>query len=294
LRIFITGASGFIGRACLRAFAGHEVRGTYREHPRDGLLHLDLLDTRAVDDRLDDLRPEAIVHCAARPNVDWCEENPEAARTSNCETTLNLVRAARRIRARVVFLSTDYVFDGEAGPYRETDATRPLNIYGRLKLEMESAVAEADAASLVIRTTNVYGYDPESRNFLMAILPRMARGETVRVAEDQYGTPTLVSDLCLLIRSLLEAGATGVFHVAGPDYVSRYDWARAAAAAFDLNPLKVIGSRTGELHQAARRPLKAGLLSDRIRSLGILAPRGLAEGLERMHADWRSSPVFAW
>jgi dTDP-4-dehydrorhamnose reductase len=294
LRVLVTGASGFIGRSCLGAFAEHEVRGTYRSHGAPGLVHLDLLDLPAIELCLDEFRPEVVIHCAARPSADWCQQNPDAARTLNCDTTQNLVRAARVIQSRVVFLSTDYVFDGEAGPYGEDGAVRPLNTYGRLKLEMEGAVLEANPAGLVIRTTNVYGFDLVSRNFLMGILPQVARGETVRVAEDQYGTPTLVSDLCQAIRRLLEGNVTGVVHVAGPDYVSRLDWARAAATAFGLETGKVIGARTAELHQPAPRPLKAGLLCDRFRSLGLPVPRGLTEGLRQMCADSRSIPVSAW
>jgi dTDP-4-dehydrorhamnose reductase len=294
LRVLVTGGSGFIGRSCLTAFAGHDVRGTYRSRSASGLVQLDLLDPPAVAHCLDAFRPEAIIHCAARPSADWCQENPEAARTLNCDTTQNLVRAARVVGARVVFLSTDYVFDGEAGPYGESDAVRPLNTYGRLKLEMEAAVLEANPESLVVRTTNVYGFDPVSRNFLMGILPQVARGEAVRVAEDQYGTPTLVSDLCHAMRRLLEQNAAGVFHVAGPDYLSRTDWARAAATQFGLEPGRVIGTRTADLHQSAPRPLKAGLLCGRIRSLALPLPRGLAEGLRQMRADARAIPVSAW
>lgn len=128
----------------------------------------------------------------------------------------------------------------------------------------------------------------------MGILPQVARGEAVRVAEDQYGTPTLVSDLCHVTRRLLEGNAAGIFHVAGPDYVSRSDWARAAATVFGLEPGRIIGARTADLHQSAPRPLKAGLLCGRIRSLGLPLPVGLAEGLQRMRADSRSSPVSAW
>lgn len=294
MRILVTGASGFIGRACLGAFAGHVVRGTYRLRHDPGLTHLELLDEAAVRRCLNEFRPEAIVHCAARPSVDWCEENPDAARTANCDTTLNLARAARDIEARVVFLSTDYVFDGQAGPYREGDPVRPLNTYGRLKLEMETAVLDAGPGNLVVRTTNVYGFDPESRNFLMGMLPQIARGVPVPVAEDQYGTPTLVSDLCERIRCLLERQEAGVFHVAGPDYVSRTDWARAAATAFDLDPGCVIGQRTADLGQPALRPLRAGLLCERLRALGRPPLRGLAEGLQQMRTDRRASPVSAW
>ena len=294
MRILVTGASGFIGRTCLEVFEGDEVLGTFRSRRGDGLAHLDLLDGQETQRLLDDFRPAAVVHCAARPSVDWGEENPEAARRVNCDTTLNLLRETRRIGARVVFLSTDYVFDGAAGPYDEEAAPHPINVYGRLKLEMEGAVLDAANRSLVVRTTNVYGFDPESKNFLMAILPQLARGETVTVAEDQYGTPTLVSDLCQTIRRLLDRDTGGVFHVAGPDYLNRVEWARAAARAFGLDPGCVSGTRTVRLAQAAPRPLRAGLSSKRLASEGLESPRSLAEGLDAMREAKRRSAVQPW
>jgi dTDP-4-dehydrorhamnose reductase len=286
MRILVTGASGFIGNACLEAFDTDRIRGTYATRARPGLHHLDLLDREETRRCLRDFRPEAIVHCAARPSVDWCELNPGAARQLNCDTTLNLVTEARSVGARVAFLSTDYVFDGAAGPYDEDAPVRPLNTYGRLKLELEEAILGERRGHVVIRTTNVYGFDLESKNFLMVTLPEIARGREVRVAADQYGTPTLVSDLCRTLRGLLEAGATGVFHVAGPDYVNRLEWAREAAATFGLEPGRIVGIHTASLGQPARRPLRPGLRSKRLGAFNVPVPSPLREGLRQMRDAW--------
>jgi dTDP-4-dehydrorhamnose reductase len=286
VRILVTGASGFIGRGCVAALSSaHEVRGTYRSRPAEGLMRLDLLDSAEVSRVLEACRPEAIVHCAARSSVDWCEENPAEARQLNVDTTLALLAAARRIGARVAFLSTDYVFDGTAGPYSEGDPVRPINVYGRLKLEMEQ-VALAENGNLVVRTTNVYGYDPQSKNFLMPILPLIARGKTIVVADDQWGTPTLVEDLAETIRALLEQRVAGVVHVAGPDYVNRAEWARLAVAMFGLDPGRVVAAPTVDLKQAALRPLRAGLACLRLPALDVPVPRPLAAGIGKMKRDW--------
>jgi dTDP-4-dehydrorhamnose reductase len=294
MRILVTGASGFIGRTCLEQFGSDQVVGTFHSRPGADLVRADLLDAVATRRLVEELRPEAVVHCAARPSVDWCEQNPDAARRLNYEATLNVLDAARPVGARVAFISTDYVFDGEAGPYAEHASTRPINVYGRLKLESERAVLADSDRHLVARTTNVYGFDPQSKNFLMAILPTMARGEAVSVASDQYGTPTLVADLCSVIRTLLGRDTGGVFHVAGPDYLNRVEWALAAAAAFGLPPGTVRGAATVNLDQAARRPMRAGLLSARLCAERVEAPRSLADGLRAMVADRSRSPVQAW
>jgi dTDP-4-dehydrorhamnose reductase len=285
-KVLVTGASGFIGREFLRGF-GERATGTCFRHARPGLIAVDLRDRAALRSLLADLAPGAVVHCAARPGVDWCEENPDEARALNAAPAIDLAEACAESGARLVFLSTDYVFDGAAGPYGESAAPCPINVYGRLKLEAEEGIrARLPGGHLIVRTTNVYGYDVESKNFLMALLPQLARGERVKVAADQWGTPTLVADLCRVTRELLESGATGTVHVTGPDYVNRVQWARAFAEAFGFDPALLVGAATEELGQAARRPLRAGLVSERLGSAVAAPPRALAEGLASMRHEW--------
>jgi dTDP-4-dehydrorhamnose reductase len=180
----------------------------------------------------------------------------------------------------MVFLSSDYVFDGRSGPFDEGASTSPLNVYGRLKLAAEGAVQRISPRALIVRTTNVYGFDPRSMNYMMRVLATLRRGEPVTVAVDQRGTPTFVDDLCGIIRDLILAGVTGIVHVAGPEWMNRVTWARALAVEWGFDPLLVRGAPTSKLRQAARRPLAAGLRS---RRLGPTRP--LAEGLVRMRVD---------
>jgi dTDP-4-dehydrorhamnose reductase len=294
MRILVTGASGFIGRTCLRVLGGHDLLGTYRSRPKPGLVALDLLDREQLRARFAAFRPDAVIHCAARPSVDWCELHQEDGHRLNVEATLGLLAECERAGARVAFLSTDYVFDGAAGPYDEAAAPRPINAYGRFKLEAERAILAGAEAHLVARTTNVYGFDPGSKNFLMAILPDLARGQIVRVASDQYGTPTLVEDLCIVIGELLVGRARGLFHVVGPELMNRVDWGRAAAQAFGFNPDLVVGVPTEELDQAAPRPKHAGLVSTRLAEVTHSQLRPLAAGLAKMVAERAASGNTAW
>lgn len=295
MRIVVTGASGFIGGCLMREPAGMELRGLCFRREVPGLLALDLRDTAAFRALLREYRPDAVVHAAARPSVDWCEEHPAEARTLNLDVPLRLAEACAGVEAALAFISTDYVFDGAAGPYAESAAPRPVNVYGRLKLEAERGIQQRLTRSLVVRTTNVYGYDPTSRNFLMGVLPRAARGETVALAEDQWGTPTLVEDLCAVLIELLLQGAWGTFHVTGPDFVDRLEWARAAARAFGVDPRRFVGLQTSELAQAAPRPLRAGLRSERLPVALSGRLRGLEAGLAAMRSRWGGAPpVAAW
>ena len=211
MRIIVTGASGFIGKCFLDIFSDETVVGTCFSRPGGGLAKIDLRDRSSVEGFVTGFRPDVVVHCAARPTVDWCEHHPDEARSLNVSATETLADVCLRINAKLVFLSTDYVFDGVSGPYSEDDDANPINVYGRLKLEAEQAIQRRLNNYLIIRTTNVYGYNLRSKNFVMGILPKLAGGERLPVAVDQFGNPTLVHDLCSTVRALVAAEASGFF-----------------------------------------------------------------------------------
>lgn len=295
MRIIVTGASGFIGRRFLQVLSEHTVQGLCYSHLQPGLVSLDLRDRKAVHGHFTDFRPDAVIHCAARPSVDWCEQHPAEARALNYDVTVTLAEECTHHNAALAFISTDYVFDGEAGPYAETDAVNPINEYGRLKSAGEQAIRDCLDNHLIARTTNVFGYDPASKNFLMAILPRLARGEEVQVAEDQLGSPTHVADLCQGVSELLEKRCTGTFNVVGPELANRLEWAQAAARSFGLAPELVVGKTTAEIGQTAPRPLRSGLLTAKLEAALGRQLRGTEAGLQFMREEWGGSPpVHAW
>lgn len=280
----VIGASGLVGGRVL-ARLGAEGHGTYCSRPLPGLRFVDVTDSASVDDLIEGLRPSIVVLAAAYTHVDGCERDAARSYSINVVGTRNVASAAARLGARLVFLSSDYVFDGERGPHRLEEAPAPLNVYGRHKLEAERVVAGEIDSYAIIRSCNVYGFDVEGKNFVMAVY-RNGRSRTpMRVPVDQWGNPTYVDDL---VDAVLRAGAmreSGIFHVAGPDYVDRLTWARHAAAAFGLEASFIEGVLTSELAQPARRPLRAGLDSrESIVRLG-LEPRGLGSGLKQTLAE---------
>lgn len=293
MRVVVTGASGFIGRCFMEHFSDETVMGTFHSRPRSGLTGIDLRDRQSVEEVLSKSAPDVIVHCAARPTVDWCEDNPKEAHALNVDATIILADACARLGIKLVFLSTDYVFDGVDGPYHEDDRTNPINVYGRLKLEAELAIQQRLSRYLIVRTTNVYGFDLESKNFLMGILPRLAAKARVTVATDQIGNPTHVHDLCSMVRRLVFCDANGIFHVVGPDLMNRVDWARAAAEVFGLDATLVVGATTEELNQPAPRPRRSGLISNRLNLLVNEPLSGLKQGLHSMMRQWGGDPPIA-
>jgi dTDP-4-dehydrorhamnose reductase len=286
LRVVITGASGFVGKEFLETFWDHDATGMCLSRPKPGLVQVDLRDSRAICTSLGKLHPDVVIHCAARPSVDWCELHQDEARALNFVPATLLAKECGRLGATFVFLSTDYVFDGTSGPYSETDSTNPINVYGRLKLEAEEAVRRLAKNNIIVRTTNVYGFDPESKNFLMAILPQIERGGGVKVAVDQIGNPTLVSDLCSVVRELILKRRLGTFHVTGPDLMSRVEWLQTAVRVFGLDSNLVSGVLTAELDQPAPRPRKSGLVSNCLNSLVNVKPVNLEAGLKLMKRAW--------
>jgi len=278
-RALVIGASGQVGRSVAASFAarGWEVVGTGNSRAGGGLRALDLLDRKALRPLVEEIRPQVCVLSAAMTNVDGCEAAPEKAHGANVVAPTLLAEACRDVGAQVIFLSTEYVFDGLAGPYGEGDRPRPISVYGATKLEGEQRVLSIHPDNLSVRTTVVYGWHPADKNFVMQLIGRLEAGERMRVPADQYSSPTYAPDLAEAIASL--AGRTsGILNVVGPETVGRYELARQAARVLGLDDRLLDPVTTAELKQAAPRPLRAGLTIGRLRSLGI-EMHGVGAGL---------------
>ena len=257
----VIGASGLVGGSLLRQL-GTDAIGTYHQRARQGLMRLDARDRHEVAALLDRIKPEVIFFPAANPNVDWCEREPEEAAASNLEPLRIVIAAAPR--TPIVAYSTDYVFDGHNGPYRENDHVSPLSVYGRLKVELEALVVAA--GGLVIRTTGVFGWEPSPpRNFVLRLLGSLRQGTSIRLPSDQIANPTYVEDLAAVSIELAREGAQGIWHVAGPDQLSRDAFGRVVADAFGLSAALIEGLPTADLEQLAARPLRGGLVCERYR-----------------------------
>lgn len=272
----VIGASGLVGSALLDHL-GAEATGTYRSRPRPGLRHLDAEDPDAVSQLMHELCPRVIYFPAANPNVEWCEKHPAEAYRENLAPLRATLAAAPGIP--VVAYSSDYVFDGAATSYGESDDTAPLNVYGRIKAELEAIVTAAGGA--IVRTTGVFGPEPApGKNFVLRLVASLRRGEPARVPDDQIANPTWAPDLAAASVAIATVGGGGIWHVAGPEDLSRSDFARLVAAVFGLDGALVVPVRTAELGQAARRPLHGVLRRDRYRErFGTEPVRSPVEGL---------------
>lgn len=287
MRVFVTGARGLLGRSLLAAtdVGPVEFVGGAREAGQIGasrIVALDLEQPETLAAAVAEVRPDAVIHTAALTNVDRCETEPDFARRVNGEAVERLAEACEQSNAALIHLSTDYVFDGLAGPYVETDSTHPLSQYGRVKLDSEAPVLALERG-MVVRTLWLYGHiDGARRNLVTWPIESLARGESLRIVDDQWGNPTSVTDLAAALLELLRAGAHGLFHFGGSAFMTRLELVQRIAAYFGLDASHVEAMTTTAAGQAATRPLRSGLRSERFSQTIGREPLSLEEGLERL------------
>ena len=292
-KILLIGASGQVGTAITAILGCTNVVVATSAASRPGSIHLNLAE--AADGKLDlprliDELGVRIVCCVGgMTNVERCETDPELAIQVNCSGPAAVAAAARAANIAFAYFSTDYVFDGQSGPYSEGDAPAPLSAYGRSKLLGELAVRRVHPDALIIRTTTVYGPDPGRRNFLYGLSRAVHSSQPLRVADDQLSTPTYNRDLARTTVRLLNNDVTGIVHVAGPERLSRVEFAHRAAIAMKLDPTGILGVPTRQLGQAAARPLQAGLRTERLRRL---LPTPPMRTIEEAILDWQASEAL--
>jgi dTDP-4-dehydrorhamnose reductase len=286
MRLLITGGSGLLGsRVTKLAPQEHKVTATYNRSKIEAdypLVSLDITKREDVLSLVSELNPDAVIHCAALTNVDYCEDHKEEAMLVNARATGYLSEACERAGAKMLYVSTDFVFDGEKGMYSEEDEVNPINHYGFSKLEGEKEVlACSDYA--IARASVLYGWNVQRRlNFVTWVIDRLEKGKEVNIVTDQYASPTLADDAAEAFLRIIERGKKGVFHTAGGERINRYDFARKIAEVFSLKEELINPITSEDLKQTAMRPMDSSLnVRKAERELGIKMMT-VREGLERM------------
>ncbi len=272
MKILITGASSQPGfKATIEALRrGHEVIGLHRtnpipvEHERLQKVQMDITDTIALKDLILRVRPEVVMHIAAYGDVDGCERDKQTAWSVNVRATMALAEAAEVVKAFVIYLSTDYVFDGERGNYKEDEPPNPVNYYGLTKLMGEVAVMSRCSRWAIVRTSAIYGLGPGRMNFAKFLIDRLPKGQEVRALVDQYVSPTHGTLLAEALLEIAENNRVGIFHVAG-ERMNRYDFAVKVAETlgFDKNLIKP--AKMEEMKWFAKRPRDSSLSVEKTR-----------------------------
>ncbi len=232
------------------------------------------------------IEPDVVVNCAALTNVDECETNKSAAWNLNAELVETIAKMCRVMESRLITFSTDYIFDGQDGPYSETSMPNPLSNYGKTKLAGENLALSLLDELTIIRTNVVYGASSYGKgDFIRWIIEKLENGESIKIIEGQWCNPTYVRDLARSVSRAIINKSNGIFNVAGTDYLNRYEIALKIAdyMGFDEDLIEPIS--VGSLKQLARRPVRGGLLTGKAENEFGIIFTGLEEGLEKLKFD---------
>jgi len=292
-KILVTGAGGLLGSKLVDTLSkGYEVVPTHNMqalHPNS--MRMNIVERSEVLGVLCTVWPDMVVHTAAETNVDKCETEKEWAWRRNAVGTRNIAEACTKIGAKLIYISTDYVFDGEKGLYSEEDEANPVNYYGLTKLRGEQFVRELCAGFVIARTSVLYGWHRRKLNFATWVVDSLRNGKRISVVEDHYNSPTLADNLAEMILGVVRKDATGVYHTAGGERISRYAFTLKIAETFDFDRRLITPTKMNDVKTwTARRPADSSLCVDKVRREIEVSPPDLNEALERFRSDrgaWR-------
>jgi dTDP-4-dehydrorhamnose reductase len=273
-RILVIGAKGMLGRDLVEI-----LRPSFLEVIGWDLDEIDVRQEKETILKIEDLRPDIVINVAAYTDVDGCELENEKAFAVNAEGMRHVALGALRCGAKAVYLSTDYVFDGEKGePYVESDPPHPLNVYGHSKLKGEQYLQEVMDDVLIVRTQWLYGR--YGKNFVASVLRQAQEKGVLSIVDDQIGSPTYTVDLSKALSALIRQGARGIFHAVNSESCSWYAFGQAILKWSELEGVKVIPISSKELTRRAVRPLHSVLDCRKLREVTGMALRPWSEGLK--------------
>lgn len=290
--VLVTGANGFLGNYLVAALLKKQIsviatgtgncRLPFTSDSHFQYATMDFTDPDAVAVAFEKYKPAVVVHAGAMSKPDECEQKQERAWTINVQGTANLLQATANCQSRFVFVSTDFVFDGKEGMYREDAVPAPVNYYGLTKLEAEKLVQAYGGDWAIVRTVLVYGHPMSGRsNILSIVQSKLMAGEAYKVVSDQVRTPTYVEDLANGIVAIIEKNKRGIWHLSGEEVLSPFEMACKAADFLSLDKTLLEAVTTSSFVQPALRPLKTGFdITKAKRELGY-QPVSFSEGLEK-------------
>lgn len=296
MKVLITGVNGLLGQNAAKQFAdaGYEVIATGRggcRLPDNGKRYrytdLDITDKKGVLHYVTTVRPDVIVHAAAMAQPDACELNREACYDSNTNATLYFTNAAETVDAKMIYISTDFIFSGDEGPYRETDEPAPVNYYGETKLAAEQIVQKSKTSWAIARTVLVYGniLSGTRSNMVTWVKGNLEKQNPIKVVSDQVRTPTYVEDLARGIQLIMEKDATGIYHISGKETLTPYEMAVQVADYFGLNKALMEKVDASVFTQPARRPLRTGFIIDKAERELDYSPLSFMQGIQKMFEE---------
>jgi dTDP-4-dehydrorhamnose reductase len=292
-KILVTGANGLLGQHLIKLLLGERYtvigtgRGTSRLSVDAGAnftyYDTDITDAESMAAVLAKEQPAMVVHAAAMTQVDECEMNQSSCEAVNVYATAALLATAEEHCHHFIYISTDFVFDGEQGDYKEDDHLNPVSWYGFTKVQAESIVETSNIDWAIVRTCLVYGNTGSGRsNIISWVKQSLEKGKSIKVVNDQWRTPTYVGDLANGILLIIQQKATGIYHISGSDKMTPYDMALKTAAYYGLNASLIEKVDASSFTQPARRPLKTGFDIGKARTQLGYEPVSFEKGLSKI------------
>lgn len=281
MKLLIIG-TGLLGRKLLhKALASYQVFATYNKHSFQlngaNFLKLNITNQKNCKNIIEKIEPDIVIFSAALTNVDLCEKEKKLAYKINVEGIRNVCKYLDKINSKLVYVSTDYVFNGKHGNYREDDLTNPLNYYGHTKLLGEEIVRSNMDDWIIARTSVLYGFNPVKLNYVTWVLRELKEEKVIKVVTDQYTSPTFVGNLSEMILELLKRHKSGVFHTSGMERINRYEFAQKISDVFKLDRKLIKPIISSDLNWVAERPKDSSLCTDKI--YNIVKPLSIEKGL---------------
>ncbi len=289
MRILLTGANGLLGQKLVRHIhknSNHDFLATGRGKKRfkypAGYQELDISNLKNVEDVFNDFKPDAVIHTAAMTNVDECELNKENCFLSNVTSVKILVEVAEKLNSFFLYLSTDFIFDGNTGMLDEDQQASPVNYYGETKLEAERIVMNSKIPWAIARTVLVYGIveDMSRSNIILWVKNSLQEGKKINVVDDQWRTPTLAEDLADGCFRIVDQKQTGIFNISGKDYLTPYQMALKTADYFGLDKSLIQKTDSTIFTQPAKRPMRTGFDISKARTVLGYHPQSFEKGIE--------------
>jgi len=296
LKLLITGASGLFGSklAKLALTKGIEVYSTDIQNLSvyGNFVKLDISGKTQVDESFKTIKPDVVVHAASLTDVDKCETNKGLAWNINVEGTKNIAEAAQRVGSFLIYISTDYVFSGNKGLYKESDKPDPINYYGITKLKAEEIV-KTQTEYFIARPSVIYGSTPAAGkvNFALWLIETLQKGERVKIITDQWNTPTLNTNIAEMTLEVIERRLTGIYHLCGATRVNRLEFAHDIADTFNLDKDLIDEVTSSQFTWPAKRPMDSSLDTSKAQKNLQKKPLEMAEALRRLKLELSAKPL---
>jgi len=290
--LLVTGGTGLIGRevSIWAVKAGHELYSAYQvTRPEFGTpIELEMTDSSSVESCFRRARPDVVIHLAALTDVDKCETGRDLALKMNAKAVEVMAKEAKRYAAHMVYVSTDYVFDGEKGMYREEDKPNPVDFYGESKLKGEEAVKDHADNWCIARTSTPFGLHPKKKTFPVLVAERLSSGQEMQVVEDQYTSPTYTENLAKMLTEVSEKRTPGMIHLSGATRVSRMGLAVLLAGRLGLDTRLLKPVKMHQMRWVAKRPRDSSLNVDRANVILKAKPLPIESALDEFVATLRT------